>query len=221
MPLIAQRRAAGRQTRWQKIRARFRRLLRRIFKPAELAFYLGQRENSVFPFVLDPKTGFYRVSVTHAFRASVAIVGIALGVVYAFLTSPPSETRSQRWIQAMFMPAFIVSSATWMVISAVVPRDVYLDAEKRLVLYRRWGRARGKARYETAFVRMRLSAMGADYLYFHLVFGARNLPEVPISRNTRNGRVLRMLGKRLAKSLGVNYFDSADLSMYHWPRVPQ
>ncbi|XP_078353268.1 cation channel sperm-associated auxiliary subunit TMEM249-like [Oculina patagonica] len=102
-------------------------------------------------------------------------------------------------------------------------RTCVLDGERAQYLCQIGEHSVENGNFHNVYIRLKAQKHGAGEMYYYVVFNGFHVTEQKITSYSKNDKKLRVLAKRLAENLNLNYFDvkanSKDHVIRHRPVV--
>lgn len=102
-------------------------------------------------------------------------------------------------------------------------RTCVLDGERAQYMWVVGEHSVENGNFHNVYIRLKAQKHGAGEMYCYVVFNGFHVTEQKITSNAKNDKKLRVLAKRLAENLNLNYFDvkasSRDQVIRHRPVV--
>ena len=194
-------------------------VMQNISKLKKLYFKFLQRLNPAYPF--ERRTyGVYVFTKTYTNHLRTAFwLLVACGIYFAILfTCDPANYTTR--IDTLFFPVIGTLIAFWLIWSFSWTHTIVLNYPKFRYEYYIGEQIVSVGPVVDLYVRMKVLFAGEEDMFYLITIGAKYVPEIEFTQLSINGELYRKVGKRLAKTLNVNYFDIMDLSPLHDCRHP-
>ncbi|KAL9951201.1 hypothetical protein ACROYT_G043823 [Oculina patagonica] len=104
-------------------------------------------------------------------------------------------------------------------------RTCVLDGERAQYLCQIGEHSVENGNFHNVYIRLKAQKHGAGEMYYYVVFNGFHVTEQKITSYSKNDKKLRVLAKRLAENLNLNYFDvkanSKDRILYYSTTILQ
>ncbi|GAV06535.1 hypothetical protein RvY_16504 [Ramazzottius varieornatus] len=196
-----------------------KRLKTWAFRAPESQLVKFSRVNPAYPF--ERRTyGVYVFSkkYTNHLRTAFWLL-LACGIYFAIIfTGDPANYITR--IDTLFFPVIGTFIAFWLIWRFSWSHTIVLNYPKFRYEYYIGEQIMSVGPVVDLYVRMKVLFAGEEDMFYHIAIGAKYIPEIEFTQLSANGNLYRRVGKRLAETLHVNYFDIMDLSPLHDCRHP-
>lgn len=174
--------------------------------------WFSQRINPVYPF--DRRDfGVYVFNKVHTNHlTTAAFLLIAAAAYFASLSTDPANFIR---LDSLFFPCLAFIIGLLLIWRNMWTYSIVLNYPRFRYEYYIGEQIMSVGPMVDAFIRLQVLFAGEEDMFYKIVVGATNAPELDITKLSENGDLYRKMAKRLAKTLNLNYFDIMDLSHLH------
>ncbi|OQV15969.1 DBH-like monooxygenase protein 1 [Hypsibius exemplaris] len=138
----------------------------------------------------------------------------ASAVFFGYIGSQPgNKTFSQ--LDQIFFPCIGILISLYILWMNIWPLTVVLNYPKFRYEYYVGEQIVSVGPIVDAYVKLKVLFAGEEDMFYHIVIGATDMPELEFTWLSPHGQIYRKVAKRLARTLHLNYFDIMDLSHLH------
>ncbi|KAK3755314.1 hypothetical protein QZH41_014623 [Actinostola sp. cb2023] len=109
--------------------------------------------------------------------------------------------------QYMVFPMLVGCLSAWFAYENKADRICTLDSRCNSYSVALGGNTVQEGEIRNVYVRLKAQKHGAGHMYYYVVFNGYHMAEQKVTSYSKNDKRLRVLAKRLAENLDINYFD--------------